>query len=80
MSDGDNATPGQHREGVTVADLIAKVSGAAPLAEPTRHRVEPDARVVAEAASAALPAPEESAPDESADHTAPIPVPAAYAE
>ena len=77
MSDGGNATPGQHRApdegervtrtpraaagaapweripaaappsgnhttGVTVADLIAKVSGSRPPVEPTRHRVEDD--------------------------------------
>jgi LCP family protein required for cell wall assembly len=97
MSDGDNATPGQHRapdpgeeritraprpasgsapweraaasrpapsgnhtEGVTVADLIAKVGGTP---KPTRRRVE---------------APQ---PDNSADGTEPIPViPVAYAD
>ncbi|QEN16111.1 LCP family protein [Mycolicibacterium sp. ELW1] len=77
MSDGGNATPGQHRapdegervtrtpraaagaapwervtapappsgnhtQGVTVADLIAKVSGSRPAIEPTRHRAEDD--------------------------------------
>jgi LCP family protein required for cell wall assembly len=37
------ATPppsGSHTEGVTVADLIAKLSGSAPPVESTRHRVE----------------------------------------
>ncbi len=71
MSDGDNATPGQrrdsdersgsHTEGVTVADLIAKVSGSAPPKEPTRHSLESDEQTTADrqdddvlAASAAL--------------------------
>ena len=97
MSDGDNATPGQHRapdpgeeritraprpasgsapweraaasrsapsgnhtEGVTVADLIAKVGGSDRC--PTRRRVQ---------------APQ---PDDSADLTEPIPVIPAYAD
>ncbi len=34
------APTGNHTEGVTVADLIAKVSGAAPAGEPARHRAE----------------------------------------
>ncbi|TGD85864.1 LytR family transcriptional regulator [Mycolicibacterium sp. CH28] len=35
-----SAPAGNHTEGVTVADLIAKVSGAMPAGEPARHRVE----------------------------------------
>jgi LCP family protein required for cell wall assembly len=98
MSDGGNATPGQHRapdegervtrtprspagaapwerapaaaapsgnhtQGVTVADLIAKLSGSKPTVEPTRHRAQADP------------------PGESADLTVPIPViAAAYAD
>ncbi|MFN8033811.1 MAG: LCP family protein [Mycobacterium sp.] len=95
MSDGDNATPGQHRapdpeerinrtprpasgsapweravprpassgnhtDGITVADLIAKVGGTP---KPSRRRAQPPA------------------PDYSADRTEPIPViPVAYAD
>lgn len=37
----DTSPPsGNHTEGVTVADLIAKLSGSTPTIEPTRHRAE----------------------------------------
>ncbi len=56
MSDGSRATPGQndapdgsgaesqgsHTEGIAVADLIAKLTGAQQINPQTRHRAEPD--------------------------------------
>ncbi len=56
MSDGGRATPGQndspeesgtespgsHTEGIAVADLIAKLTGAQEINPRTRHRAEPD--------------------------------------
>jgi LCP family protein required for cell wall assembly len=38
----DEAAPTHHSDGVTVADLIAKVSGSRPEEEPARHRAEPE--------------------------------------
>ncbi|MDT5195779.1 MAG: hypothetical protein QOH20_2533 [Mycobacterium sp.] len=38
----DDSTPAHHSDGVTVADLIAKVSGTRSEEEPTRHRAEPE--------------------------------------
>ncbi|GAY14330.1 LCP family protein [Mycobacterium sp. shizuoka-1] len=66
------STPsGNHTQGVTVADLIAKISGSTPAVEPTRHRAD------------VTPTDDSEAPadfDESADLTVPIPVVAAYAD
>ncbi|MEZ0356886.1 LCP family protein [Mycobacterium sp. SA01] len=108
MSDGGNATPGQHRapdegervirtpraaagaapwervtasappsgnhtQGVTVADLIAKVSGSRAAIEPTRHRAEDDEHDPVSPDAADLP--------DLTDLTEPIPVvTAAYAD
>ena len=42
--DSAGAKPtGNHTDGVTVADLIAKVTGTEPASAPARHRAEPEA-------------------------------------
>jgi LCP family protein required for cell wall assembly len=67
-----DAPSGNHSQGVTVADLIAKLSGSAPAIEPTRRRSD----------APASDEPEEfPLLDDSADLTVPIPVvTAAYAD
>lgn len=68
---------GNHTEGVTVADLIAKISGSAPAIEPTRHRADdPPAEEPTDFVE-----PEYEHEHESAEITVPIPVVvAAYAD
>src|SRR3954447_8297994 len=55
----DEPSPSQHTDGVTVADLIAKLSGtrAEPLDEPPRHRADPDPEPEPEAAYEPEPQP-----------------------
>ena len=53
----DTSPPsGNHTEGVTVADLIAKLSGSTPAVEPTRHRAEAEP-IVEDSADLTVPIP-----------------------
>lgn len=87
MSAGDNATPGQHRafpgrganghtEGVSVADLIAKLSAEAPAesVEAPDDTVQVPEAETPEAEAVEFPAPQVE------DETAQIPAQAAYAD
>ncbi len=50
-TDADTSTPRRGDDEsapITVADLIAKIHGEAPIAEPTRHRAEPEPEFTAE--------------------------------
>ncbi|MHC9294466.1 LCP family protein [Mycobacterium sp. LTG2003] len=72
----DDLTPdeptGNHADGVTVADLIAKVAGTAPETAPrrSRHRLEPEPEPEPEPTPAPVPVPmPEPAPERPAERT-----------
>ena len=81
----DDPAPAQHSDGITVADLIAKVSGTRPELpeEPARHRAEPRpararaARPTARAATSPPVVPAYSEPHAAARRTA-IPPPRSF--